>query len=295
MLLVECPAYNRGAEVMAGYKLSASALTSFLKSPRQYYWRYIARLEPITKQVANYDHDIVFGQLWAEFTDRFYKCVPEAQNSPQTMQQWMEATEGWVPEKARQRLTEALETLMPAYYQTFSPDDGARAPDKSELWIENDRFVAKLDGLSDDRIIHEVKSTSRAQSIHEQLWKVQNSIQVKLYCVVAQAKGSVIEFAYKDKPSTLFRGPVEFVKDVDIKAWEQGFNALADRITSLGDDINNYPCNTDSCCMTTKYSTSMCAFQVLCTSGYNDETSIFYKIRASQQDKQKKEACHTTT
>lgn len=269
-------------------KLSATALTSFLKSPRQFYWRYIARLEPIQLQVANYDHDIVFGGIWAEFTDRFYKGISEAVNTPQTMKQWLEATEGWVPEKAREKLTKGLETLCPQYYQMFSPDDGCRAKDKSELWLENDRFVAKLDGLSDERIIHEVKSTSRAQSINEQLWKVQHSIQIKLYCVLAQAEGHCIEFAYKDPPYQLFRGPIEYVSNLQKKNWEQELNILADKIQSLGDDPNNYSCNADSCCMTTKYSTSMCKYQVLCDQGQNKENMIFYKIRESQQDKQKK-------
>ena len=269
-------------------KLSATALSTFLDSPKAYYWGYVARLTPIQSSVANYDHDIVFGRLWAEFTDRFYKGVPEAQNTAQTMTAWLADTEGWVPEKAREKLTKGLETLMPNYYQTFSPTDGCRMPEQSELWLENDRFVAKLDGLSEDRVVHEVKSTSRAQSVSEQLWKVQHSLQVKLYTVLAQASGTCIEFAYKDPPYTLFRGPVEHVSSDQRDTWELELNALADKIYALGEDPNNFPCHPDGCCLTTRFSTSMCRYQVLCDQGQNDTSMIFYKIRESQQDKQRK-------
>ena len=286
-------------------KLSATALSTFLDSPKKYYWQYVANLTPILPQVANYDHDIVFGRLWAEFTDRFYKGVSEAENTAQTMTAWLTDTEGWVPEKAREKLTKGLETLMPNYYQTFSPTDGCRAQHDSlcsfgqrelpcdckgplsELWMENDRFVAKLDGLSEDRIVHEVKSTSRAQSVSEQLWKVQHSLQVKLYTVLAQANGSCIEFAYKDPPYTLFRGPVEHVSNDQRDTWELELNALADKIYALGEDPNNFPCHPDGCCLTTRFSTSMCRYQVLCDQGMNENSMIFYKTRESQQDKQK--------
>ena len=271
---------------MTQRKLSATALGTFLKSPKKYYWQYVAGLQPILQQVANYDHDIVFGRLWAEFTDRFYKGVPEVQNSTQTMQQWLELTEGWVPEKPREKLTKGLETLMSSYYQMFSPDDDLRSAG-SELWVENDRFCGKLDGLSKDGTIHEVKSTSRAQSMNDQLWKVQHSIQVKLYAVLANATGHCIEFAYKDPPYQIFRGPIEPIRPEQRTMWEQELNALASRIQSMGDDQYNYPCNTDSCCMTSRFSTSMCQFQVLCDEGLTDQNMMFYKKRGSQQDKQK--------
>jgi hypothetical protein len=267
-------------------RLSATALSCFLKSPRQYYYRYVLGLQPILPQVANYDHDLVFGSLWHEFTDRFYTGVPEAQNSPQTMQDWLDKTEGWVPEKPREKLTKAFEVLCPQYYQMFRPDDGVRGAG-SELWLENDRFVAKLDGLSTDKVIHEVKSTSRAQSIADQLWKVQHSLQVRLYCVLTQANGHCIEFAYKDPPYQIFRGPVEPVNPGLCQIWERELNALADTIYALGDNPDHYPCHTDSCCMTSRFSTSMCAFQLLCDQGLTTDNMLFYKQRESQQQKQK--------
>mgnify|MGYP001608444005 CR=1 FL=1 len=263
----------------SSHKLSATALSTFLKSPKQYYYRYILRLEPIQQQVANFDHDKLFGVLWAQFTDRFYKGESEASNIDVTRAAWLEQTEGWVPEKARDTKTRALDALMPQYYQTFSPDDGCRAPEKSELWLEIDRLCAKLDGLSYDGVVHEVKSTSRSPQLAEQLWKVQNSLQVRLYCVLADAFGHCVEFAFKDPPYQIFRGPVILVGDAQKQRWESELNALADMIYSLGDDPNNYPCHTDGCCLTTKGYVSMCQYQLLCTDGINENTDVFYKKR----------------
>ena len=259
-------------------KLSASALTQYLRSPKAYFWRYIARIEPLQPSVATFGHDLLFGKLWAEFTDRFYKGIDEAANTPQTMKAWLNGSEGWVPDKARDTKTKALETLMPQYYQMFRPDDGCRAPGKSELWLENDRFVAKLDGLSDDGIVHEVKTASRCPSITEQLWKVGHSIQVKLYCVLADAAGYCIEFAYKDPPHQIYRGPIEYVAAEQKLAWESELNALADSIYALGDDPLHFPCHTD-CCLLTKGMVSMCSYQILCDQGLNEETRIAFKQR----------------
>ena len=236
------------------------------------------RIEPLQPSVANFGHDLLFGKLWAEFTDRFYKGIDEVTNIQQTMKAWLDGSEGWVPPKARDTKTKALETLMPQYYQMFRPDDGCRAPDKSELWLENDRFVAKLDGLSTEGIVHEVKTASRCPSITEQLWKVGHSIQVKLYCVLADAAGYCIEFAYKDPPHQIYRGPIEYVTGEQKHAWESELNALADNIYALGDDPLHFPCHTD-CCLLTKGMVSMCPYQVLCTDGLNEETRIAFKQR----------------
>lgn len=263
------------------HKLSATALSAYLKSPKSYYWRYIARLEPGQPSVASYDHDKICGTTWAEFVDRFYKHVPEDENRKVTLDTWLDKTDGWVPEKARDKLTKALETWATSYYQMFNPDDGVR--NGSELNLENERFVAYLDGLSHDKVVHEVKSTSRSPQLAGQLWKVQNSIQVKLYCVLAHATGIRIEFAFKDPPHAIFRGPETPVTPEQLKAWEQELNTLADHIYSLGDDPNNYPCHPDGCCLVTKNITSMCQYEALCDMGYNDFTRIAFKQKENRR------------
>ena len=260
-------------------KLSASGLNTFLKSPRAFYWSYIAKLTPIQQSVGSFDHDKICGILWSEFVHRFYNGVTEKENLNNTLNDWYEQTDGWVPEKPRDKLAKALEAWGHSYYQMFSPDDGARTKDRSELLLENERFLGYLDGLSDDDIVHEVKSTSRSPQLAGQLWKVENSIQVKLYCVLAKAKGRRIEFAFKDPPNGLFRGPVAPVSAEQLAGWEQELNGLADYIFSLGDDIHNYPCHPDGCCLVTKGITSMCQFEMLCTEGLSDITKFGFKQR----------------
>lgn len=264
-------------------KLSPSALNTFLKSPKQFYWRYIAKLEPVQASVATYDHDKLAGVLWAEFVNRFYNGVEEKKNTNVLISDWLQQTEGWVPFKAQDKLTKALEAWAANYYQMFNPEDGARGKGKSELYLENDRFLGYLDGLSDDGVVHEVKSTSRSPQLMGQLWKVQNSIQVKTYCVLAKATGVVIEFAFKDSPYQLFRGPVTPISEEQRNGWEQELNALHDRIVSLGDDINNYPCHPDGCCLTTKGVTSMCSYESLCDMGLTDITKLGYKAKSRRE------------
>lgn len=263
------------------HKLSASALNAFLRSPRSYYWSYIKRIQPLQQSVVTFDHDKLCGILWAAFVDRFYKGASEESNTKAMMASWLEQTDGWVPEKARDRLTKAMEAWSATYYQMFSPDDGTR--NGSELHLENDRFVAYLDGLSHEGVVHECKSTSRSPDLSGQLWKVTNSIQVKLYCVMAQAKGTCIEFAWKDPPYAIFRGPVTEVTEEQRAGWEQELNTLADSIYALGDDIHNYPCNSDGCCITSKGGTWLCQWQSLCDLGYNDLTSIAYTEKAHRK------------
>lgn len=265
------------------HKLSASALNTFLRSPKAYYWQYVARLVPMQQSVATYDHDKICGVLWAEFVNRFYNGAGEAENNKRLLDDWYSQTEGWVPEKAKDRLTKALETWGRSYYQMFSPDDGIRGQGKSELFLENERFLGYLDGLSDEGVVHEVKSTSRSPQLAGQLWKVTNSTQVKLYAVLAGAKGVVIEFAFKDSPYTLYRGPETTVSAEQLKGWEQELNTLADYIYSLGDDPNNYPCHPDGCCLVTKGITSMCQYETLCDMGLNDITKIGYKAKTRRE------------
>lgn len=259
------------------HKLSASALSTFLKSPRSYYWRYIAKLEPIGQSVATYDHDKLLGVLWSAFVERFYNGVSEAENTRVTLAAWDEQTSGWVPEKAKDRLTKALTTWASSYYQMFRADDGCRT--KSEVFVENERFLGYLDGINDERVVHEVKSTSSSPQLSGQLWRTQNSTQVKLYCVLADATGICIEYAFKDLPHRLYRSAVVPVSDAQKAGWEQEVNTLADYIYSLGDDINNYVCHADGCNLVTKGVTSMCSYHSLCDMGLDDVTSIAYKAK----------------
>ncbi len=245
------------------HKLSASALATFMESPKAYYWRYIARLEPMYSSVQTYDHDKICGVLWSEFVDRFYKGVPEDKNTLQMFTDWDTQTEGWVPPAFKERLTKAMTTWSTTYYQLYHHKDGIR--NGSEKLVENDLFLGYLDGLSpDEKTIHEVKSTSRAKSVSEQLLKFQISLQVKLYAVLTKATGVVIEFAYKDPPYAIFRAPRYEFTEAEVKAWEQSFNALANYIYSLGNDPANYLCYADSCSLITKNFTGICQYQSLC-------------------------------
>jgi len=266
------------------HKLSASALNTFLRSPKSYYWQYIARLVPAQNSVVSFDEAKICGILWAEFVNRFYEGTDETPNCKQLLDDWFQQTEGWVPEKARDRLHKALETWSRSYYQMFSPDDGVRGKGKSELFVENERFLGYLDGLSDDGVVHEVKSTSKSPQLSGQLWKVTNSIQVKLYCVLAKATGVIIEFAFKDTPYTLFRGPHTPISLAQLEGWEKELNQLADYIYSLGDDPNNYPCHPDGCCLVTKGITSMCQYELLCSDGLTDITKYGYKEKKRREE-----------
>lgn len=264
-------------------KLSASALNTYLKSPKQFYWRYIAKLEPLQLSVSNFNHDAICGTIWAETVDRFYAGVNEKDNLSLTINNWLEQTNGWVPDKAKDKLTKALESWTSQYYQMFSPDDGVRGKGKSELFMENERFLGYLDGLSDEGVVHEVKSTSRSPQLSGQLWKVTNSLQVRLYAVLAKATGVRIEFAFKDAPNALFRGLETPVTPEQLKGWEQELNSLADYIYSLGDDINNYACHPDGCCLVTRGITSMCQYETLCDMGLDEYTRVGFKAKARRK------------
>ena len=255
------------------HKLSPSSLSCFLESPKAYYWRYIAKLEPVSYSVMTYDHDKICGILWAEYVDRFYKRVPEEENTKLLFEAWDEQTAGWVPPKFKERLTEALKWWASQYPQMFSPEDGIR--NGSEKHLENERFHGYLDGLSHDgKIIHEVKSTSRGKSVGEQLLKFQLSLQVKLYAVLAKATGVIIEMAYKDTPYSIFRAPIYEFTEEQVMAWEQSFNKMADYIYSLGDNEANYLCYADNCSLITKNYVGICQYQSLCLSIQGAEISF---------------------
>lgn len=253
-------------------------MSTFLRSPRAYYWRYIQGVEPATPSVTTFDEAKLWGQIWAAHVDRFYRGVPEGKNQATTMQTWLDGSEGWVPAKKRDGLTKSLETLGPQYYQQFDPADGVRSAG-SELKVEDDCFLGILDGLSTDGVVHEVKTTSRSPQLSEQLWKVQHSLQVRLYCVLAKAEGVCVEFGFKDSPSQLYRGPVLTVTKEERTRWERELRALAEAIRGFGDDPDHYPCHTDNCCLTTRGYVSMCPYQLLCEQGKNETTEIFYKER----------------
>lgn len=264
-------------------KLSASGMALYLKSPKAFYWRYIAKLENAQPSVGSFDHDKIAGSLWAEFVDRFYHGIGEKENTLLVLQDWRDQTSGWVPDKTAERLETALTTLMGQYYQCFSSDDGARTPEGSELWLENDRFVGRLDGLSRDGIIHECKSTSRSPQIGQQLWKVGNSIQVKLYAVLANANGYCIEFAWKDAPHQVYRGPITEVTADQRRCWERELNALADEIQAKGDNPCNFVCHSDGCNITGKNFVSMCQYKDLCDGLPEDVIPLIYKTRADRR------------
>lgn len=265
------------------HKLSASALSLFLKSPKAFYWRYLAKLEPAMPSVGTWDHDKLSGILWSEFVNRFYNDIDEKKNKQQMLSDWHEQTDGWVPPKPKEKLTNALENWGTLYYQMFRPDDGVRGKGKSELFLENERFLGYLDGLSDDGIVHEVKATSRSPQLMNQLWKTEYSLQVKLYCVLAKAKGRIIEYAFKDPPCTLYRAQVNYVTEAQVETWEKELNALADYIYNLGDNPNNYVCNPDQCCLVTRGITSMCSYQLLCEEGITENNKYGFKEKMARK------------
>lgn len=246
-------------------KLSASAISTFLESPRKYYYRYIYNggVEPIGQSVGDFSHDRILGSIWSEFVDRFYKGVSEADNTAKSLASWHEQVEGWVPPKVMAKYTEALATWAMTYYQQFDPKDGVR--NGSEKLVENERFLGYLDGLSaNHKIIHENKSTSRAQNLSEQMLKVQTSLQIKLYAVLTRAEGVLIEFAFKDAPYAILRTPIYTWTPAQIDAWELQFNALADTIWALGNNPNHYLCVPENCSIIGRGMTSICGYQSLC-------------------------------
>lgn len=245
------------------HKLSASALSTYLKSPKAYYMRYIRRLDPIAQSVANFDEAKLVGVLWSEWVDRFYKGVEEDKNTDLMLDKWTEQSNGWVPDKTSSKLVLAMESWATEYCTKFSPDDGVR--NGSEKLVENERFLGYVDGLSHDGLtLHENKTTSRAMSMSDQLLKYQMSLQIKLYAVLTGATGVILDIAFKDPPYGVYRAPRYAFKEGEVAAWEKGLNKLADFIYGLGDDPDNFPCFGDNCSLISRGMNSVCAYQPLC-------------------------------
>ena len=265
-------------------KLSATALSTFLRSPKKFYWQYVYKgvgLEPLAQSVTTYDHDKLFGVIWASFTDRFYKGMGEVENTSIAVKSWAEDTQGWVPYKTQQSYEKILIALATDYYTQFSPTDGARTSEQSEMKVEDDLLLGFLDGLSADGVIHEVKSTSRSQRLDDQLWKFQQSIQAKVYLALAETNKIRFEFAYKDAPvQTQRMQTVEFPSE-KVAGWAKGIRKLAEVIYSLGDDPDNYVCAGDSCSIVSKRWSGMCPFQALCE-GLEGAESL-YQLRKERK------------
>ena len=273
-------------------KLSASAMSAFLESPKSFFFQYLHKgtgVVPRQPSVSTYDQDLFFGSRWAEFVHAFY--TNGALQEPEL--KLRDDLAGWVPDKLRDTYLANFSALVSNYYSCFSPSDGVRTPQTSELRLESDRFVARLDGLSADGIIHECKATSRAPSLDMQLWKVENSIQVKLYAVLAKAEGVRIEFAYKDAPQVVFRAPIKRITAEQRARWSSELHALADSmaycISQDPGDGSAFVCHTD-CTLVTKRYVGACKWKMLCDATPGSEH--FYTTRKPHVDERTGKELH---
>ena len=252
-------------------KLSASAITAFLKSPKSFYFQYLHNgtgVSPIQPSVQDFSHDLCFGSRWAEFVHAFYQNAP-AEDFEAIRGALHADLLGWVPDKILTTYLDAFSALMANYYASFRTDDGCRTPETSELRVESDRFVGRLDGISADGIIHECKATRRAPSLDTQLWKVENSIQVKLYAVLTGAEGVRIEFAYKDSPCVVYRAPMKKITATMRQAWSRGLDCIADSVEACISMIPEFgpeafPCHPDGCTIVTQRFVGSCPWRLLC-------------------------------
>jgi hypothetical protein len=264
-------------------RLTASAISLFLKSPRAYYWAYVHKngrgVEP-PPSMQDYSHDLVFGQLWGEFVSAFY-LSRYAVMDQDWLREWRTRTDSWVDDKTQERYAATLTSLILDYQRQFSIEDGARTADSSERKIENERFYGYLDGISTDGIIHECKTSKRSPDLNEQLWRVQNSIQVKLYAVLTRANGVRIEFAFKDAPVQVFRAPLLAITSEQRETWERQLNTLHAAIASMGTDAANYPCHPDGCTLITKGFVGRCKYRMLCDGDPAADT--FYTLRNEER------------
>ena len=251
-------------------KLSYSAIADFLKSPAYYWWRHkyvhpehpgTRGIIPLDLSMTRFDHDRIFGQVWATFVHRFYAGVEFHVNAEQSHALWATEASGWLDGREFKRLDNALTNLMLDYNLRFSADDGVRTPDTSEMWLENDTFCARLDGLSADGIIHECKATKHAVSLTAQLDKYRYSLQAQLYAVLTDAKGIRIELAFKDEPHEVYRDQVVPYKREQVEQWRIGLNSLAQAIERVGD---TFPCHSEGCNIVSKRYASLCPYQTLC-------------------------------
>ena len=263
-------------------KLSPSAIDTFLESPRAYYYRYLHPntdgtfgLESLQKSTSNYDHDLLAGKLWAAFVDRFYRRVEMTPNSDQMLAEWMQESEGWVAPKLRGSYTDALHTLALHYYSTYNLDDNARL--FSEMTVEDEHFTGRLDGLSSERVIHEVKLTRHTSYTSEKVWLVQNSTQIKMYAFLTDATGVLVELGYKDSPYETYRAPVKYFTDEQKSQWRKEYLALAKLIW----DTQEFPCTAERCSMVTKAGARMCQWRELCQG--NQECMVFFQPRGEHR------------
>lgn len=277
-------------------KLSASAITAFLHSPKSFYWQYLHQgtgVSSVSRSVATFDHDLCFGSRWAEFVHAFYQ---------EAMPEDFEAIRGdlhrdflgWVPEKLTTTYLDAFSACQNSYFSQFSPTDGCRTPATSELRVENDRFVGRLDGISADGIIHECKATRRSPNLDTQLWKVENSLQIKLYAVLTQAEGVRIEFAYKDSPCAVYRAPVKAITATMRAKWQLELESIYCAIASMIDidpgDGSAFPCSPEGCTIVTKNFAGACPWRLLCDS--DPAAGHFYEPRKVHIDERSGKPLH---
>ena len=247
-------------------KLSPSGIVDYLRSPKYFYWSRVYNngegLEPLEPSVTRYDHDKIFGQVWAAFVWRFYLGTFSEDNLLQAREEWYEMTRGWVPEQTQAKYTGILNNLVADYYTQFSQVAGVRTA--SEQWFENDFLRGRVDGINSAGIVHEVKTTTRSPQLAEQLWRVENSIQVKSYAVLAKAEGVQIEFAFKDAPQVTWRAPVKTITEEQRRGWHEELRLLTSQIYEYASCGNLYPCNPDGCCFVSKNFVRMCPYKPLC-------------------------------
>ena len=264
-------------------KLSPSAITTFFDSPAKYAYRYLYKdvgLEALEKNEQNYDHDLIAGSLWSAFVHNFYRGMSIEGNSDTLLAEWMKQTEGWLSAKTRGQYTDALSALTEKYYEKFSADDGMRSA-MSEQEVSNEHFYGTPDGYSTEGIIHECKLTTRAKSLSAQFEvKYLHSIQIKVYAVILQAKGVVIELAFKDKPQEILRMPMEPITKEMLDKWQAELVDLHSAITNM----KLYACNPAGCSIVGKYSISLCPFQPLCEGKISeDEIPQYFKLRENNR------------
>lgn len=268
------------------YKLTASALSRFLESPKSYYWAYLAAdgrgLEPRSPpSMQHYDHDLIFGQTWGEWVAAFY-----AEQPPPSQADLEARLTGWCDDKTITKYCAMLGSLGDSYVQQFRPDDGARTPESSERRVENERFYGYLDGMSADGVLHECKTAKRSPRLDEQLWQVQNSIQIKLYCALTRCKGVQIEFAFKDAPCAVYRAPVLPVSSRQVAGWETELNALADAIERLHEAAETqghhaFVCDAKSCTLVTQRFVGACRYRLLCDG--DEAAQHLYRARSEER------------
>jgi len=245
-------------------KLSPTAVSTYLKNRRQFFWNYIfvhpehpntVGIIPTDKSQDRYDGDLVFGDVWAKFTHRFYNRTEQTENVSLSLYEFEQGVAGWMLPKDKKRFTEALGALADYYYRTFDPQDRFA----SEVRIETEQWVGRLDGWMDGKVIHECKATSSAGSLIEQVRCLQNSVQSRLYAVMTRARGICYELAFKDT-HVVYRAPVYEFDPESVVQWDKEFSDLRLEILSR----ETWMCNFDRCNYATKRAKVVCPYRELC-------------------------------